>query len=281
VSAGAIPYAKRHSNPWADASTLDLVGESLRQIGHAPNLLADYMSPGPGWFALFLWPLVVAGAFAASALMHSEAAPSRRSLAILAVAATAVSIQLIIHAAVRWHVREWYALAFFPLLALFVGMVVDAARVFASGRWRMMPLLILVPLFMLGKAITLGLNGFYPAQLDMLEGARWVNAETPPYARVGGFNSGILSYYSGRTTVNLDGVMNPDAIQAMRNRRLVAYMVERDLDYVVDFTYWPGVFFRDFIESPWNFSAVETFNEHKDFQGPYTVWETGTRNNGH
>jgi hypothetical protein len=51
---------------------------------------------------------------------------------------------------------------------------------------------------------------------------------------LGGWNTGIVSYFSGRTVVNLDGVVNDQAIPYLRRRDLASYMDQRHIDYLVD-----------------------------------------------
>ena len=53
--------------------------------------------------------------------------------------------------------------------------------------------------------------------------------------RLGSFNSGIYGFFCGSPVVNLDGVVNGRAYEAMRSRRLLAYLRdEAQLDYVLD-----------------------------------------------
>ncbi|HZQ05892.1 MAG TPA: glycosyltransferase family 39 protein [Anaerolineae bacterium] len=48
----------------------------------------------------------------------------------------------------------------------------------------------------------------HPAQADGYRVALWLKDHTPPDARVGAWNSGIIAYFSERTVINLDGVVN-------------------------------------------------------------------------
>ena len=77
--------------------------------------------------------------------------------------------------------------------------------------------------------------GLFPWQDRMLEAARWINREIPQDEVVASLNAGIYAYYSEHTVVNLDGVVNPAAYEAIRERRLLAYMRERGVRYFVDF----------------------------------------------
>ena len=64
--------------------------------------------------------------------------------------------------------------------------------------------------------------------------APWLSTHTPADARVGAFNGGLISYFSDRTTVNLDGVMNDNAIAASRAARFAIYIDAQRIDYLAD-----------------------------------------------
>ena len=73
-----------------------------------------------------------------------------------------------------------------------------------------------------------------PHLQNQLEAARWLEANTPPEARIGSFNAGILGYFSDRTVVNLDGVVNEDAYRARRYGLTRPYVCEQEIRYLVD-----------------------------------------------
>lgn len=62
----------------------------------------------------------------------------------------------------------------------------------------------------------------------------WLAARTAPSAQIGSFNAGMISVFSGRTTVNLDGVMNDNALEALRSGTLCDYVDAQGLDYLAD-----------------------------------------------
>ncbi|MCP4590877.1 MAG: hypothetical protein GY842_09035 [bacterium] len=64
----------------------------------------------------------------------------------------------------------------------------------------------------------------------------WVEAHIPRDARIGAFQSGVLSYFLPHECVNLDGVVNARALEAMRAYRLWEYIRSQGVDYIVD---WP------------------------------------------
>lgn len=144
----------------------------------------------------------------------------------------------LLNVAVRWTGRPWYFVSFGILLALLAAVSFDAIRL----RW---------PYGTAAKRLTAlaccGLLGFSffvwwhkeltnpaPQQSEMYATATWLN-EHVPSARIGVFNAGIIGYFSHAEIVNLDGLVNNEAYEAMRNRQLFAYLNERDIEYIADF----------------------------------------------
>lgn len=103
-----------------------------------------------------------------------------------------------------------------------------------------------------------GAGGVNALHLDLLQAARWIEAGTPEDAIVGSWNAGILSYFSKRTVVNLDGVVNSRAIEINKSRRLNEYLKERKINYIADVDSEIEKFFRLFAEDK---SELKRFRE--------------------
>jgi hypothetical protein len=67
-----------------------------------------------------------------------------------------------------------------------------------------------------------------------------VNANVPNDVWVGAPQSGTLGYFHDRT-LNLDGKVNPLALEALKERRRGEYIVESNAEYLVDWESlaWP------------------------------------------
>ena len=65
----------------------------------------------------------------------------------------------------------------------------------------------------------------------------WVAANVPEDAWVGAIQTGTLGYYHERT-INLDGKVDPNALAAQQENRLSEYVLERNVEYIVD---WAGI----------------------------------------
>lgn len=64
--------------------------------------------------------------------------------------------------------------------------------------------------------------------------AEWVNANTEKSAIIGSFQTGILGYYLERKFYGLDGKINQDALNAMKENRIDEYVKEKNINYIMD-----------------------------------------------
>ena len=89
----------------------------------------------------------------------------------------------------------------------------------------------------------------------------WIKENVQPHEKVGAFNSGIYGYLSGRTVVNLDGVMNDSVIPALEEGWMIPYLYQERITYVVD----------------WEITVEETFEVFggvPDYRSKFAVMET-------
>ncbi|MBN1310256.1 MAG: hypothetical protein JXB30_02475 [Anaerolineae bacterium] len=82
----------------------------------------------------------------------------------------------------------------------------------------------------MGLSLTSGGQGFYDSTI-------WMNQNIPSTSIVGAFQTGIVSYYSDFSVLNLDGKVNDDAYVALRDNTMWQYLCQSEVDYVVD---WPS-----------------------------------------
>jgi hypothetical protein len=94
-------------------------------------------------------------------------------------------------------------------------------------------ILMICEFLMLG--ITLWNTGRFPHQKKMYEGAIWLKENTNTSDVIGAFNSGIYSYFSDRNVINLDGLMNWKAVEAIKNKTLINYIKSEKIKYIIDF----------------------------------------------
>jgi hypothetical protein len=75
--------------------------------------------------------------------------------------------------------------------------------------------------------------------------AVWVDKNLEKEAIVGMYQSGAGSYFAGRRVINLDGVVNSKAFGAMRQRRMMRYLISEGVEYVVDWEWMIDDYLRD------------------------------------
>jgi hypothetical protein len=77
--------------------------------------------------------------------------------------------------------------------------------------------------------------GYYPWQREMLAANHWLSKNLPSDAKIGSFNAGIYAFYSNRQVVNLDGVVNHSAFEAIKGRNILLYLDQEKVSYIIDY----------------------------------------------
>jgi hypothetical protein len=73
--------------------------------------------------------------------------------------------------------------------------------------------------------------------------ARWVNENTGDAERIGIFQCGMIGYLSNRQIINLDGKVNREALEAIKNGSLDAYLRKEGIEVVIDHSDILKIFF--------------------------------------
>ncbi len=226
VSSVAVPWAAQtrflEQNPGAALWQL-----SLNTITSLPPWIrGDYLG-APMLVGFLLWPLALYG------LWRGVSDARLRTLALPGVFLLGGGLILVvIYTMLRWYPRPWYFVVNAQALSVGVGLFWYCVT---KQRLKM----VLMALGLVG-AIVAGLFawqvGYYPWQRDrMYAAALWLRDNTPADTVAASMNSGIIGYYSGRTTINLDGVVNPNAFAASQQQALMAYMRTAGASYFLDF----------------------------------------------
>ncbi len=203
------------------------------------------------------------GVWAAGTLIAAKQSANARlaiqkHLFLLLAPAVGLALLISFHAGVRWFLRPWYFAVAIPIVSLYLASGLDVILTWlAEQRQRGRQLQYVVVPILLGVMITTmygmadkGMDkwrpGFQPWGPDMLAGARWINEETPEDTTVAGLNVGFLSYFGHRPTINLDGVVNDGALDALRKRELLAYVQAQGPTYIVEYDLYLFNFYRVF-----------------------------------
>lgn len=199
------------ARPWLPPSwrALPALGVGVASALGARDLAA------PGWAALLL------------ALQPADGA-RRTPRALLALTLGLGGI-LVLHWAVRWYPRDYYAA---PLVVAATAAIVRVGRVRA-----------LLVVFALAQWTDLRRTPPEPlrGQQEMTMAGRFLGEVLPNGERVGCFNSGLVTFHADvlagtarRGVVNLDGVVDARAFAALRAGRLGAWLDDQRIRFVVD-----------------------------------------------
>ena len=129
--------------------------------------------------------------------------------------------------------QPWYTASFavpaMLMLAPACGWLFDATRpLFLRA-----PLWLALCLLLVGGFLG-GLQPLWPYQTAMRNGGLYLRAH-PELAPASAWNAGLISYFSDRPVINLDGLVNDDVFPYARDGRLDAYMRERGIAWVIDY----------------------------------------------
>jgi hypothetical protein len=177
-----------------------------------------------------------------SGLSRSHRDPQHLSLAlVLTVFSILVLLVYPVCTPSHWYFTRYFTTA---VLLTTVGGVASVARLLSrTTRARGM----VVGATFMSLLLACQLN-----HMRILSGLQWSEAEPQgflaswlalepyiePEARIGVFQAGIVSYFSGLDVINLDGKVNEEAYESLRARRLHRYIEDAGLRYIAD---WPWV----------------------------------------
>lgn len=197
---------------------------------------------GPGWIGLaFLFLLLVSPFLFRHRPVEraTDGRESPRTLArILALGCIAI---LAFYGGIFWFGQRWYYMTpLFATTGLTAWLFGEASHFIPRhtnaflGRW--VPLFLVATLFLASCWASRSIleNGLYPWQKQYWDIAQLLALKLPPEARVGAFNAGIYGYRLDGRVVNLDGVVNGRAYEALRARQLLAFIRSAHLTHLID-----------------------------------------------
>lgn len=227
-SAVAVPFAIRQRLAMQQGAGLyATLRESLSQLANpAPWLRGDYLGL-PLFFGMGIWLLVLVGL-----LKRWQRPAARLEKAILLPLLLGGVALYLVHTGVRWYPRPWYFISASMAFALASALV--GASYLRKTRNLFLVALILTVYFAFSGDIFWRI-GYSPWQIEMLEATDWLGENVPAGNKAGALNSGIYTYHSEFPVINLDGVVNYHAFQAIQDQRLLEYLQASGVDYLIDY----------------------------------------------
>jgi hypothetical protein len=134
----------------------------------------------------------------------------------------------------KWGLEWWHFASHVPGVLFLVALVVGSVTTRWSATWR--------GVCVGGIAVVIIALGITEMRLrgdhhgPWLTAARWARAHTAKESVFAMTDSGLFGYFSGRRTVNLDGVINSYAFQrALSEGRLSEFLAESGVTHLADY----------------------------------------------
>lgn len=145
------------------------------------------------------------------------------------------ALNFIANASIRWSPREWYFIPLGLFISIWIAWLLERLR---NGG--MLDLKIVIAVVTLVCALffiswSKNLRDGYTTGQKILAVTMWMNDNLPKDATLGAFNAGTEGYFSTHRLINLDGLVNNRAYEAIRDRRLWEYVKEEHIAYIADF----------------------------------------------
>jgi len=136
----------------------------------------------------------------------------------------------------------FYSRYFFPLSLFFVALTAFASNQlilsFGSSKGKAIVFAAIIIALICVNVVRPGIKDFFFKEYKKsgyIEAGKWVNDNFPKGTIVGSNQTGAMSYFSKDITViNLDGVVNKEAYNAIRNKELIEYVKSKKIEYFID-----------------------------------------------
>jgi 4-amino-4-deoxy-L-arabinose transferase-like glycosyltransferase len=132
-----------------------------------------------------------------------------------------------------WGVQLRYIAPIMPFVIIFMALGISSLP---FNKKIVFLLLILISGVYLFNGMIQWDRGYGPWQIETVKEVQWMDANIASNEIVGSFSSGIPIYFSNHTIIQLDGIMNFGAIDAMLNKSMYTYMKSRNITIWFDGT---------------------------------------------
>ena len=149
-------------------------------------------------------------------------------------------------ASIRWTDRTWYFVSFEIFIAILFVAVADVFFRHVSHKRLWACIIFGLMLFSFYVDWSKDIREQFANQAQMYAAAQWESANLPAGSRIGVFNAGIQEYFSSRTIVDLDGLVNNNIFGSMQRRELWQYIESDKITYIADFDQYLRYRYRSF-----------------------------------
>ncbi len=159
-------------------------------------------------------------------------------------------LNFLANSAIRWVGRPWYFVSFTVFLMIFVTWLFEQFYDSVKFKKTFIGALVAFTLFSFYVNWSKNLKSQYALQSQMYEASLWMNKNFPEERIVGAFNAGILGYFSENRVINLDGLVNNSAAEAIRNKKVWSYIKQQKIDYIADSDIYLYYRYKSFLDHP-------------------------------
>jgi hypothetical protein len=138
----------------------------------------------------------------------------------------------------HWAFDRYFFPVFIPLIIFASFLIHKMYLSFAASRFKNLMIICFTAVIFFGNVMRPGIKGFLFDDSIDLQGyvkiSKILNEELPKGSTIGAMQTGAMAYFSDNLkVVNLDGVVNPDAYMALRDKHLIEYIKKCKIDYLV------------------------------------------------
>jgi len=183
----------------------------------------------PFWYAALGLPLFTIGY--AIIARRKKLSSGERAIYLLVFGGV---LLLLVHSLFRGFIRDWYVEELVPIFLIGFGVSIGSnagqTEARASGRWALAALVIVLQLLLYRKPQ-------YVSQAAVLESGVPAVEQLSTHYKIASFNSGYYGYFARRpgSIVDIDGVVNSDALAALKAGQLGVYLDRDSVSYILDF----------------------------------------------
>jgi len=206
-----------------------------------------------------------------SALIHSKEEQVRNARHTIAVVLLYIALIFLFYSLYFWHIQAWYFHSMLMALSIPLGWAsslwIGRLGRRAGNAWGIALAAVMAVAVMNGYRHWR--IGFYPWQQTYYQLAHELGDRFKDQGRFAAFNAGAYGYYSSVPLINMDGLVNNKALEAMRQRTLFTdFLRDQRVSYVMDHEYIVKMYWGLFgtgrmedrlkllaaIQTPWVFS---------------------------
>lgn len=162
-----------------------------------------------------------------------------------------------------WHFQIWYFVT--PYLLLLLFFMLNTKKI------DLKILLFFVLIFVFYQVIFTDLM-LYESQLYRYRAAIYLKDNLPQNELIGSFASGIYSYFSNHTVVNLDAMVNNEAHEALVRKSIGEYIFAHKITKIIDYDYTLKFYQDYFSEKGFIHNTTLIKRLRSNSQGDKIIW---------